>query len=166
MPWIGSYLERLRRKIGHDLVLMPGGVVLVEHADGRILFVKRADDGTWCHPGGHAEPGRSFAETAARELEEEAGIVVDVEDLVPFATISEQPLHTITYANGDVTQCFAMCFTVQGWTGDPSSVGIDDESTDIGWFAPDALPDPLMPAAAMAMELYERFNETGSFQAR
>jgi len=166
MSWVGSYLERLRRKVGHDLVLMPGATVLVQHIDGRILFVKRADDGTWCHPGGHAEPGLGFAETAARELAEEAGIVADPSELVAFASISEHPLHTITYANGDVTQCFTMWFVLAGWDGDPSSVAIDDESTAIGWFAPDALPEPMMAPAALAMELYERFTQTGAFQAR
>ena len=166
MGWHDSYLERLRRKVGTDLVLMPGATVLVEHVDGRILFVKRVDDGTWCHPGGHAEPGLGFAETAARELAEEAGIVVDPAELVAFASISEHPLHTITYANGDVTQCFTMWFALQAWDGDPESVTIDDESTAIGWFSPDDLPEPMMAPAALAMELYARFRATGDFQAR
>ena len=166
MSWVGSYLERLRRKIGHDLVLMPGAAVLVQHTDGRILFVKRADDGTWCHPGGHAEPGLGFAETAARELAEEAGISIDPSQLVPFASISEHPIHTIIYANGDVTQCFTMWFLLADWDGDPESVAIDDESTAIGWFGSDELPTPMMAPAALAMELFERFRDTGSFQAR
>lgn len=166
MAWLGSYLERLRRKVGHDLVLMPGSVVRVEHEDGRILFVRRADDGTWCHPGGHAEPGMGFAESAIRELFEEGGITVDPGELRPFASVSEEAVHSVVYPNGDRTHCFTMWFALTGWDGDPSTVAIDDESTDIGWFAPDELPEPMSPPTALAMELYERFVESGDFQAR
>jgi 8-oxo-dGTP pyrophosphatase MutT (NUDIX family) len=54
-----SYLGQLRRVIGHDLVLMPGAVVVLQRDDCKVLLTKRADDGTWCAPAGAAEPGCS-----------------------------------------------------------------------------------------------------------
>src|SRR6187551_969189 len=44
---------------------MPGAMIALRHpANGRVLFTRRADDGTWSLPAGAAEPGRSFAATA------------------------------------------------------------------------------------------------------
>ncbi len=42
--------------------------------DGKWLFVRRADTGTWCMPGGTLEWGETLAPALARELDEEAGI--------------------------------------------------------------------------------------------
>lgn len=43
-------------------------------ADGRIVLVRRADNGMWCLPGGTLEWGETLTLGLARELEEEAGI--------------------------------------------------------------------------------------------
>ncbi|MBX3230964.1 MAG: NUDIX hydrolase [Labilithrix sp.] len=42
--------------------------------DGRIVLVRRADNGMWCLPGGTLEWGETLTAGLARELEEEAGI--------------------------------------------------------------------------------------------
>src|SRR6186997_2423128 len=119
MAYKDSYLWRLRQAVGSDLVLMPGAMVAVQREDQRVLLTRRADDGTWCLPAGAAEPGGSFARTAVDELVEEAGIRVAEKDLIPFGCLSEADAHTIRYPNGDVTHCFAMCFLVRSWEGDP-----------------------------------------------
>lgn len=94
-------------------------IALRRPADGQVLLTRRADDGTWCLPAGVAEPGGSFAATAIGELEEEAGITVAEDGLIPFATLSEAELHTIIYPNGDETHCFAVCFMAERWRGEP-----------------------------------------------
>ncbi len=43
--------------------------------DGRILLIRRADNGMWCLPGGTLEWGETLTTGLARELEEEAGVV-------------------------------------------------------------------------------------------
>lgn len=40
-----------------------------------ILLVRRGDDGLWALPGGITDPGETLAQSAVRELREEAGIV-------------------------------------------------------------------------------------------
>src|SRR6201999_3030822 len=57
----GSYMWRLRRKVGHDLVLQPGAAVAAQREDGKVLFIRRGDNGVWALPGGAAEEGGSFA---------------------------------------------------------------------------------------------------------
>lgn len=166
MGFVGSYLWRLRQSVGHDLVLVPGSSVVVLDEDGAVLLLHRSDDGDWCLPGGGAEEGSSFRSTAQAELQEESGIEVALDDLVPFATVSEPDVHVLTYPNGDVSHCFAMLFAVVDWAGDESELRCDEESTELRFFARDALPAPLAPATRFGLELYDRFVATGQFQAR
>ncbi|HEV2412759.1 MAG TPA: NUDIX hydrolase [Candidatus Saccharimonadales bacterium] len=51
--------------------------------DGKVLLVHHNVFDKWVPPGGHIEAGQTFAETAAREVEEETGVKVEL--------ISSQP---------------------------------------------------------------------------
>lgn len=63
---------------------IPGvGVAVV--ADGRLLLVKRGREpgrGLWAVPGGKVETGEELTATARREVAEETGLEVVVEDVV------------------------------------------------------------------------------------
>lgn len=50
---------------------------------GRVLLVHHNRFDKWVPPGGHIEPGESFADTAVREFKEETGLLVEA--------ISSQP---------------------------------------------------------------------------
>ena len=59
------------------------GVVVIEN--DRLLLIQRANDphrGCWAVPGGKVEWGESLTAAAAREAEEETGLVVDVGDVL------------------------------------------------------------------------------------
>jgi 8-oxo-dGTP pyrophosphatase MutT (NUDIX family) len=150
--------------VGNDLVLMPGAMVALQRDDGRVLLTKRTDDGTWCLPAGAAEPGGSFARTAIAELAEETGVQVSAPDLIPFGCLSEAEAHTIHYPNGDVTHCFALLFLGRAWQGDPRPD--EEESIEARLFDLDALPEPLHPPTAHALELLAAYLRSGSFQVR
>jgi 8-oxo-dGTP pyrophosphatase MutT (NUDIX family) len=139
-------------------------MVALQSEDGRVLLLKRADDKTWCLPAGAAEPGGSFARTAVDELAEEAGIAVAVEDLIPFATLSEAEAHTIHYPSGDITHCFALCFIAAKWSGQPQPDG--DESIDVGFFDVASPPTPMHSPSAIALELLAAYWRSGRFQVR
>jgi 8-oxo-dGTP pyrophosphatase MutT (NUDIX family) len=164
LPYAGSYLWRLRQKVGSELVLMPGAMVVLQRGDGEVLLTKRRDTGAWCLPAGAAEVGGSFADTAVSELAEETGVDVSSADLVPFGCLSEAAFHTIRYPNGDLTHCFAMCFLAKRWRGEPRADL--DETTDIRFADLSRLPDPLDPPSRRALELLAAFLDDGEFQVR
>lgn len=164
MAYRDSYLWRLRQAVGSGLVLMPGAMVALQRDDGRVLLTRRGDDATWCLPAGAAEPEGSFARTAIDELREEAGVEVAGHDLLPFGCLSEAELHTIRYPNGDVTHCFALLFLVHAWRGDPRPD--NEETTAVGFFELDDLPDPLHAPTAHALALLATHLDSGAFQVR
>jgi len=164
VPHAGSYLWRLRQKIGNALVLMPGAMVVLQRADGCVLLTRRTDDGSWCLPAGAAEIDGSFALTAVEEVLEETGILVSEKDLLPFACLSEAEAHTISYPNGDVTHCFALCFLARTWDGDPFPDRT--ESTEVKFVELDAVPEPIHPPTAHALQLLATYLESGTFQVR
>ncbi|HEY2479429.1 MAG TPA: NUDIX domain-containing protein [Solirubrobacterales bacterium] len=162
MPFEDSYLWRVRQKVGHELVLVPGAAVAVQREDGHVLFALRGDDRTWCLPGGAAEVGGSFARTAIDELWEETGLVADPADLIPVACFSEADRHTLNYPNGDVAHYFSMCFLVRKWEGELRPDG--HETTDLRFADPTDLPQPFEDSTARAVELLLAYLRTGEFQ--
>lgn len=73
--------DRFADRVGH-VTPNVGGRAAVFDDEGRILLIRRSDDGTWCLPGGFGDPGETPAETAIREAREETGLAVQTEELV------------------------------------------------------------------------------------
>jgi 8-oxo-dGTP pyrophosphatase MutT (NUDIX family) len=73
---ISSYLQDLRAVVGPRLLLLPGVAAIVRDASGRVLFIRRADDGRWGLPAGAVDPGESPVDAIVREVREETGLVV------------------------------------------------------------------------------------------
>ncbi|MEU9604336.1 NUDIX domain-containing protein [Streptomyces sp. NPDC048057] len=164
MGYIGSYIWSLRQEVGHRRLLVPGAQVLLVDEEGRALFQQRADNGLWEIPAGACEEGGDFADAAVREVKEETGLVVRREDLVPFASLSDPEVHTLTYPNGDVTHCFALCFAARAWSGELSP-GLD-EVRQADFHPLDRAPQPLLPSTAVVLEMFHEHTATGRFQAR
>ena len=120
--------------------LRAGATAFVLDAQGRVLLQKRADNGYWGMPAGHADIGESIAETAVRETFEETGFIVKVDRLVGVYSDPTR-FSVMRYPDGGITQFVALCFacTITG-----GEMTISDESTDIGFFALDALPTPML----------------------
>ncbi|MCE4947926.1 MULTISPECIES: NUDIX domain-containing protein [Streptomyces] len=164
VSYVGSYLWELRQKVGSRPLLVPGAQVLLLDAAGRGLFQQRADNGVWELPAGACEEGGDFVETARRELAEETGLHVERGDLEAFGSLSDPAVHTLTYPNGDVTHCFALCFVARRWSGELSPGA--DEVTRAQFRALSDPPRPLHPPTAVVLEMFREFGSTGRFQAR
>ena len=162
MPFEGSYLWRLRQKVGSQTVLHPGAMVFLEREGGAILFTRRVDNGLWCLPAGGAEEGSSFAGTAITELHEETGVVVDPADLIPAACFSDAARHTLHYPNGDVAHYFSLCFIARKWQGEPTPDG--EESLEVCFGDPADPPQPFEGSTTRVLELLLAYLRTGTFQ--
>lgn len=133
MP-IPDFVQALRGHVGNDLLWMPGVSAVVRNEQGEVLLARRADTGRWSLVSGILEPGEQPAIGLAREIEEETGVVAEVEALAMVWTLPE-----VTYPNGDRAQYLDLCFLARHVAGE-ARVN-DDESLEVGWFAPDALPE-------------------------
>lgn len=109
--------------------VVPSVVAMVRDDAGRVLMIHRTDNDLWALPGGGHDIGESIRQTVIREVEEETGVVVDVERVTGIYT---DPHHVIAYDNGEVRQQFSICFTAKavGGTPRPSS-----ESREVRWVA-------------------------------
>ncbi|HSB73208.1 MAG TPA: NUDIX hydrolase N-terminal domain-containing protein [Candidatus Methylomirabilis sp.] len=77
-----------RRLVGELGYITPkvGAEAAVFDREGRILLVRRSDDGLWCLPCGWVEPNESPEEAAVREAREETGLEVRPRCLVDVFT--------------------------------------------------------------------------------
>jgi ADP-ribose pyrophosphatase YjhB (NUDIX family) len=142
-----DFILQLRKKIGHDLLWLPGITGVVLDADDRVLLVRRADNDRWTVVAGILEPGEQPDVGILREIYEETGVEAEIERLV-----SVEAMEPSAYPNGDQVQYLDMCFRCRPIRGE-ARVN-DDESTDVGWFSLDALPDiPAREARCIANAL-------------
>ena len=72
-----------------------GAAVLIVDDSRRVLLVQRGPDqfgaGSWCLPCGYVEWGEDIRDAAAREALEEAGVIVEVGDVVQVAVNRHDP---------------------------------------------------------------------------
>ena len=105
---------------------------------GQMLLQKRPDGaqmaGLWEFPGGKVDKGESPEIALIRELEEELGITVEAQDLVP-ETFASAPL-------GD-RNLVLLLYRCDHWDGTPKPI----YATDIQWLLPQDMAVLPMPPA-------------------
>jgi 8-oxo-dGTP pyrophosphatase MutT (NUDIX family)/predicted kinase len=132
---ISPHVRHLRDKVGHDLLLLPSTSVLPRDDAGRILLVRLVDSGDWATIGGAVEPGETPQDGAIREAAEEAGVTVELGDILG---VLGGPEYLVTYPNGDESAYVVTVFDATVIEGVPRPDA--DETSEVGWFRPDALP--------------------------
>ncbi|ADG77310.1 NUDIX hydrolase OS=Tsukamurella paurometabola (strain ATCC 8368 / DSM / CCUG 35730 / CIP 100753/ JCM 10117 / KCTC 9821 / NBRC 16120 / NCIMB 702349 / NCTC 13040) OX=521096 GN=Tpau_0673 PE=4 SV=1 [Tsukamurella paurometabola] len=132
MP-IPEYVRTIREKIGTDLLWLPGVAAVVVNESGDVLLGRRADTGEWASLAGILEPGEQPADAIVREIREEAGVDAEILDLLAVRT--DEP---VAYPNGDTAQYLTLLFLCRYLSGEAHVA--DDESLEIAWFSPEALP--------------------------
>jgi 8-oxo-dGTP pyrophosphatase MutT (NUDIX family) len=150
---MSEYLGALRRKVGHDLLLVPSVTVICRDAAGRVLLVKDAGAGVWMAPGGSIEPHESPADAAVREMWEETGLVVEP---IRILGIYGGPEFVVTYPNGDRTSYLMTVFECRPVSGEARPDR--HEIAEIGYFSREQLPAlDLSPWARIVLpEAFER----------
>lgn len=131
-----------------DVRLSVSAVVRESREANDILLMQRSDNGHWGLPGGYVEPGESVAAAAAREVEEETGIRIEVGRLI--GVYSDPKRQVIDYSGDRRVQAVNLCFEgVALATGEPTT---PDETLATGFFPVNALPEPFVPIHGVRIE--------------
>ncbi|MCK8676406.1 NUDIX hydrolase [Streptomyces lichenis] len=121
-------------------VSVAGAVV---REDGRLLAIRRADNGTWELPGGVLELAESPEDGVMREVWEETGIRVEVDEL------------TGVYKN-TVRGVVALVFRCKPSGGAERT---SEESTAVAWLTPEQISDRM--AEVYAVRLLDALDGNG-----
>jgi 8-oxo-dGTP pyrophosphatase MutT (NUDIX family) len=133
---IPEFLRELRSVVGTRPLWLSAVIAVAVDDEGRVLLGRRADTGRWALVGGILEPGEEPADGAVRECLEETGV-----EVVPERVTGVSVSPAITCPNGDRVRYLEIAFRCRP-VGGEARVN-DDESLEVGWFHPDALPEGL-----------------------
>jgi ADP-ribose pyrophosphatase YjhB (NUDIX family) len=106
---------------------------VVGNDDGELLLIQRADSGIWLYPTGWADIGYSAAEVAEKEVGEETGIECEVERVLAVYDGLRLGFHHVPL--------YSIVFHCRAVGGELKPHPL--EVTDLGWFRPDNLPEPI-----------------------
>lgn len=130
--------------------LIPAAYVALVR-DGEVLLQQRRNTGYmdehWTFSAaGHVERGESVYAAAVREALEELGVRLAEADLEPICTVHRRQ------AESERGQRVDFFFSTQTWAGEPV-VREPDRSGGLRWAPLSALPEPLVPVDALALEM-------------
>lgn len=134
-----EHMEPLRTSVFSRPTPIATGDAAVIDDEGRILLIKRADNGQWAMPGGALEVGETPAEGVVRETLEETGVscravsLIGVFDSRLCGTTSPHHLYQFIF----------LCEPLK--KGEPEQPSHAFEVLDADWFPEDGLPDVIDP---------------------
>jgi ADP-ribose pyrophosphatase YjhB (NUDIX family) len=131
----GPYISWLRRFVGKRRIFMIGATAAIRDDAGRVLVMRRADNGEWDLPGGAMELGETLVEALVREVAEETGLLVEPTRLVGLYTSPQE--HSYTYPNGDQVQGWGAFFECRVAGG--SLRARDGEALELAFVPPEHL---------------------------
>lgn len=127
--------------------LVPAVGAFVQDDDGRVLLIRRGDNGLWALPGGGQDIGESVAGAVLREVREETGLDVKITGVVG---IYSNPGHVIAYDDGEVRQEYSVVVRARVVGG---TLGAGDDAADARWVAADDLAElDVHPAVRLRIE--------------
>lgn len=144
-----GYINDLRKKIGHQTIIMPCVCVIIGDGKGNILLQQRQDDGKWSHHGGAIEIDENVIDTAKREIKEELGL--ELIDLELLGVYSGKSFHHI-YPNGDEISPIDIVYVCHSYKGNMNYT--DGEVKLAKWFNKDNLPSNLSKNPKEAIKDY------------
>ncbi len=124
-------MRRDREYPAHPLV---GVGALVHDGEGRVLLIKRRfepNKGRWSLPGGLLETGETLVFAGRREVREELGVEIEVEELFQ---VSEE---IIKDAEGKTRFHFVLVDFLAKVSPNGATITLNDESDSFNWFEPE-----------------------------
>lgn len=130
-----SFQRALEAEAGHATPKVDVRGALFDDAD-RVLLVREARDGGWTLPGGWADAMDTPTAACEREFLEEAGLRVRVTRLGALHDGSRRNAHGAT-----PWHIYKLFFLVERLDDAEPTAGLDGETTGVGFFSCDELPD-------------------------
>ena len=132
-----SYLGQLRKLVGDRKIIVTAARAVIRDEHGRVLFIRRRDNGMWAMPAGAQELDESILECAKRETYEECGL--QVHSAAPMAIYSNISARSVY---GDPFHLFIVQFLVEDWGGELLTE--TDETTEARFFNLEDPPEALV----------------------
>jgi 8-oxo-dGTP pyrophosphatase MutT (NUDIX family) len=109
---------------------------LIVDDGGRLLLVRKAGTSVFMQPGGKYEPGETGAQTLARELHEELGLIIAPDALEPLGTF----LAPAANEAGMLVEAEVFRVTVLE-PADAAAISAGAEIAELQWVHPDQFAD-------------------------
>jgi mutator protein MutT len=129
-----NYIKWIRSKVGHEKIILvfAGGCIFNEK--GEVLLQKRGDSNKWGFPGGAIELGETPQMAAIREVKEETGLDVVVNNLIGIYTDT-----CMEYSNGDKAHSILIAYELNVIGG---KMFCDKEETvELEYFSMNNIPE-------------------------
>lgn len=153
-----SYLGQLRQLVGDRKLITPSVRAVIRDGLGRVLFVRRRDNGAWAMPASSLELDESVLDALKREVREETGL--EVLSALPFAIYSE-PRFAFTDAHGGEHQMLAIVFLVERWLGAVEQP--TDETLEARFLDPYLLPRDIPDLYRETLRDLKAYESSGHF---
>ncbi len=147
-----DYYENLRAMVGNfDLMIVAARAVILDE-QGRVLFIRRRDNGRWALPAGKLELNETIYECLVREVGEETGLEVLAATAMAVYSGSK---YGIVSARGNPYQFVFVTFWVDEWQGE--LLRETNETTAARFFPLDDLPET-HPHHLEVLDDFQRFD--------
>lgn len=137
---------------GVDYIGVGVGAIIVDKTTGKLFLAKRGpkaknERGLWEFPGGSVEFGETLRAALIREIREEYGITIEVGQLLTVTDhiLPDEKQHWISPSY--------ICRIVEG----APVIREPEKCAEIGWFAPDNMPEDLTLVTRHDLELYREY---------
>ncbi len=145
---MSDYYEKLRDKLGSDLIFMPCVAGIIRNEFGEILFQNKGNGENWSLPAGAIELGEAPAEALIREVWEETGLCVTPKKLLGVFGGKE---FRYQYPNGHKVEYNVFLFECEVQSGELNP--IDDETFELRYFNFNEMPELALPYPKSVFEL-------------
>jgi 8-oxo-dGTP pyrophosphatase MutT (NUDIX family) len=137
---MSEYYQKLREKVGNELIFMPSVAGIVRNTVGEILLQNKGNGEKWSLPAGAIELGEAPAEAVVREVWEETGLIVSPRKLLGVFGGKD---YRYQYPNGHQVEYNIFMFECEIQSGELNP--IDNETAELRYFHPDHMPELALP---------------------
>ncbi len=137
---MSKYYQKLRDRVGSDLIFMPSVAGIIRNQSGEILLQYKGNGEHWSLPAGAIEPGEAPAEAIIREVWEETGFFVVPQKLLGVFGGKD---FRYQYPNGHKVEYNIFMFDCKVVGGNLNPM--DNETAELRYFSPDTMPELALP---------------------